>query len=274
MLNRHVKVHLFLASIDIRDAYLHFPIAKSHQHFLRFSVGLVHFQFVSLTFGLSTTHRVFTKVLAPLMALLCARWIIVIPYFDDLLVMKAPSRADCPLSLSISLDALTRFSWVVNHQKSSLIPSQWLLFLGMIFDTQSARVLLTQEKVCLLRSGVTLLRGGSPQSVLPLTWSVVTKDASLSGWGAIFGSLTTQGLWSPEECHLQINLLQPSFWPSSIGPPFSRVIQLSKPSGGTRSSAALLEALRILQWAELHVPALLAVHIPGVDNWIVDFLSL
>ncbi|KAM4015348.1 uncharacterized protein ACNLHF_002004 [Anomaloglossus baeobatrachus] len=36
----------FLASIDIKDAYLHVPIAPEHQRFLRFVIEDEHFQFV------------------------------------------------------------------------------------------------------------------------------------------------------------------------------------------------------------------------------------
>lgn len=43
--------------------------------------------------------------------------------------------------------------------------------------------------------------------------------------------------------------------------------------GGTGSVAALLEASRILRWVEHHLPALSAVHIPGVDNLQAEYLS-
>ncbi|CAJ0966012.1 unnamed protein product [Ranitomeya imitator] len=36
----------------------------------------------------------------------------------------------------------------------------------------------------------------------------------------------------------------------------------------------MLEVSRILAWSEWHVPAISAVHIPGVDNWATYFLSL
>ncbi|CAJ0935182.1 unnamed protein product [Ranitomeya imitator] len=80
----------FLASIDIQDAYLHFPIFPSHQRFLRFAVQEQHFQFVALPFGLATTPRVFTKVMAAAVAILHTRGMVVLPYLDDILI-KGPS---------------------------------------------------------------------------------------------------------------------------------------------------------------------------------------
>lgn len=44
--------------------------------------------------------------------------------------------------------------------------------------------------------------------------------------------------------------------------------------GGSRSHPAQEEVDPILFWAEIHVPALSMVHIPGVENWQADFLFL
>ena len=76
-----------LASIDIKDAYLHVPIFPGHFKFLRFALGHRHFQFVALPFGLATAPRVFTKILAPVLANLRSQGILVMAYLDDLIVI-------------------------------------------------------------------------------------------------------------------------------------------------------------------------------------------
>lgn len=43
--------------------------------------------------------------------------------------------------------------------------------------------------------------------------------------------------------------------------------------GGTWSRAVQVEVYYILVWAERHVLALSAVHIPVVENWHADFLN-
>lgn len=43
--------------------------------------------------------------------------------------------------------------------------------------------------------------------------------------------------------------------------------------GGTRSTAVVLEASHILQWVELHMPALSAVYISGVESWQAGYLG-
>ncbi|CAJ0950857.1 unnamed protein product [Ranitomeya imitator] len=50
-----------------------------------------------------------------------------------------------------------------------------------------------------------LLQG---RSFLPVHWQVVTTDASLLGWGAVFRHLTVQGRWSALESSLPINVLE------------------------------------------------------------------
>ncbi|CAJ0959908.1 unnamed protein product [Ranitomeya imitator] len=94
-----------------------------------------HFQFVALPFSLASAPRVFTKIMAALMAILRVRGLVLFPYLDDNLI-KAPSFSHAHESLSIVLDALARFGWLVNRKKSCLFPSQRIIFLGMLFDTR------------------------------------------------------------------------------------------------------------------------------------------
>ncbi|XP_040286209.1 dynein heavy chain 8, axonemal [Bufo bufo] len=308
----------FLSSIDIQDAYLHVPIALSHQRFLRFAVGSLHFQFVALPFGLASAPRVFTKVLAPLVELLRARGVALVPYLDDLLI-RSPSLEDNLCSLRITLSALAQFRWLINHSKSSLIPCRRMPFLGMIFpspredclssggggssprpvslDHQDVwdkspaglerRTRLPPEPCQDLSSWLNPRTVSLGRSFLPPCWRVITTDASLSGWGAVFGSLTVYGLWSVQESSLQISVLELraiflplSHWtprlrglPIRIQTDNSTAVAYLNHQGGTRSVMALREASRILRWAETHVPVLSAMHIPGVDNWAADFLS-
>ncbi|CAJ0962153.1 unnamed protein product [Ranitomeya imitator] len=136
----------FLASIDIKDAYLHIPIFPPHQRFLRFAIREDHFQFTALPFGLATAPRVFTKVMAAVMAILHSRGVVVLPYLDDLLI-KGPSFQACESSVHITLDSLSRLGWLINLDKSSPVPSRRISFLGMILDTSRGLVLLPRSKV-------------------------------------------------------------------------------------------------------------------------------
>ncbi|XP_061478779.1 uncharacterized protein LOC133382992 [Rhineura floridana] len=76
----------FLASIDLKEAYLHVPICIAHRKFLRFAFGHQHFQYRAMPFGLSSAPRVFTKVLLILVAYLRTQGVHTYPYLDDLLI--------------------------------------------------------------------------------------------------------------------------------------------------------------------------------------------
>ncbi|CAJ0942993.1 unnamed protein product [Ranitomeya imitator] len=249
-----------------------------HHRFLRFTVLQEHFQFIALPFGLATAPRVFTKIMAALMAILRVRGLGLFPYLDDILI-KAPSFSQAHESLSIVLDTLARFGWLVNRKKSCLIPSQRIICLDMLFDTRRTRVFLPEVKRSILRWDVRVLQGPRPPSLrsamkvlgrmvatleaipfaqfhsrplqqailsqwnrsvssldrpirlsprvkrslywwltsplmsqgrsfLPVHWQVVTTDASLLGWGAVFCHLTVQGRWSTQESALPINVLE------------------------------------------------------------------
>ena len=52
----------WVTSLDLKDAYLHVPIHKQHQKYLRFAIGDKIYQFCALPFGLATAPREFTLV--------------------------------------------------------------------------------------------------------------------------------------------------------------------------------------------------------------------
>lgn len=53
---------IFMASLDLEDAYLMIPIHESHRKCLRFTFQGVLYEFIALPFGLSTAPYIFTKI--------------------------------------------------------------------------------------------------------------------------------------------------------------------------------------------------------------------
>lgn len=140
----------FMATLDLRDAYLHIPIHPAFQKFLRLAVktgmGTRHFQFQALPFGLSSAPRIFTKVLGEVLAPLRLKAITVIPYLDDLLIV-AKSYQRLLEDLQAVQDFLQSLGWLINKEKSSLIPAQKVTYLGYDFCSVNQRVFLPQEKI-------------------------------------------------------------------------------------------------------------------------------
>ena len=134
----------FLASLDIQEgrvlAYPHMCKAPEI-----FAVGEDHFQFVTLPFGLASAPRVFTKVLAPILALLRRRGIAIVGYLDDLL-LRASSGSELEVDVSIACQTPREFGWLLNIQKSVLVPSQRLEYPELVLDSSEPRVFFSQWK--------------------------------------------------------------------------------------------------------------------------------
>lgn len=154
-----------MATIDLKDAYLHIPILTEHQAFLRFAIrtdqGTQHWQFQALPFGLGASPRVFTKSLAEVV--LHLQGISLIPYLDYLLVYNL-SRESLLLDLDKVISTLESLGWLISHEKSSLTPSQIKLYLGLWVDSVGQKLILPQERIEALISSVSSILG---QGVVP-----------------------------------------------------------------------------------------------------------
>ncbi|XP_053552353.1 uncharacterized protein LOC128643535 [Bombina bombina] len=124
---------------------LHVPIYRDHHKFLRLAFLEKHFQFVAFPFGLATTPRIFSKVLGSLLAVLQLRGIAVVPYLDDILV-QTPSFQQARSHTEMLLSFLRSHGWKVHLEKSFLVPSTRVTFLGTIIDFLSMKIFLMEVR--------------------------------------------------------------------------------------------------------------------------------
>ena len=79
---------------DIRDAYLHVPMHRAVNKYLRFRVNKKTYQSICLSFGLATSPREFTKLLRPVVAWLRQRGVKLHIYLGDWLICaESPEQA-------------------------------------------------------------------------------------------------------------------------------------------------------------------------------------
>ena len=141
----------WMASIVLKEAYLQVPIHPSSRHLLRFVFRSKVYQFKALCFGLSTAPQVFTRVMAPVSAILHSMGIRMRRYLDDWLVQSS-SRASLVRDLQSVLLLCHELGIVVNPQKSNLVPSQIVQYLGVVIDSISFRASPSQDRISRLRS--------------------------------------------------------------------------------------------------------------------------
>lgn len=139
-----------MISIDLKDAYFHVPVATEFQQFLRFAVGNQHLQFTCLPFGLTTSPRVFSKVLLSVVALLRIKGVRLHHYLDDLLLLTQ-NKDQLLEHRSLVISTLQEFGWLLNLEKSHLEPTQSLVFLGAHFNTLEGTISLPEEKIGVIR---------------------------------------------------------------------------------------------------------------------------
>ena len=87
----------WMVSLDLKDAYLQVPMHPESRKFLRFMAEEKVYQFKVLCFGLSTAPQVFTRVMAPVSAILHRMGVRFRRYPYDWL-LQASSREQAPCS--------------------------------------------------------------------------------------------------------------------------------------------------------------------------------
>ncbi|XP_056403647.1 LOW QUALITY PROTEIN: cyclin-dependent kinase 12 [Hyla sarda] len=261
-----------------------------------------HFQFLALPFELATAPRVFTKVLAAVIAILRSRGVSVLPYLDDLLI-KAPSLAQNKESPHHSADS-DQFRVADQQEKiqSFSLPVSGFSGTSVRYRDGPGVSPSGQAKCSSVRSPLSLdrrlsLPTSNRQSLLwwlrsPPEWSLV-PSTELTGpdyrrESPQLGGRSSGPDGPGQESGLPINVLEIQaiflylrHWESLLrGRPVriqtdnSTAVAYVIRQGGTRSRSAMAEVSKILIWAERLVPSISAIHIPGVEKWETDFLSL
>ena len=140
-----------MTTLDLKDAYLSVPVHKDSQKFLQFLWRDKCYAFQGLCFGLNTAPRIFTKLLKPVAAFLRQRGVRMILYLDDFLILGSTyQEAQSHTALAVSL--LESLGFAINREKSRLIPTQIITFLGFVIDSTVETLSLPQEKVVKVKS--------------------------------------------------------------------------------------------------------------------------
>ncbi|XP_071477298.1 uncharacterized protein [Diadema antillarum] len=120
-------------SIDLKDAYLHVPIAPASRDLLGFSFEGNVFRFRALPFGLKPAPRLFTRLVACVAAFLRQQGLRIFCYLDDWL-LAASSQTLLSHQLSFLLRTVQSLGFLINWEKSELVPTQRPTFLGAVID--------------------------------------------------------------------------------------------------------------------------------------------
>ena len=147
----------FMITIDLSDAYMTLPIEEESRNYMCFQFQDQMFQFCVLPFGLNNAPRAFTKTLKPPVGTLRSLGFKLVVYLDDI-ILAASTRELCIYQGQILIKTLENLGFVTNLEKSNLVPSQVVLFLGFIVDSKKMSFSLPDSKIQSIRlSAQTLL---------------------------------------------------------------------------------------------------------------------
>ena len=136
----------FMATIDLRDAFYLVPIHEFSRKYLRFVWNEKKYEFICLPFGLSSAPYVFTKIMKPVVGFLRKEGNPSVIYLDDLLCF-GDSHDLCSQNIRDTISCLTKLGFLINYKKSSIIPSQRVQYLGLIFDSKLFQVTISGSKM-------------------------------------------------------------------------------------------------------------------------------
>ena len=134
----------WVTSIDFKDAYFHIPIHSQSRKYMHFHLQGRSFQFKALPFGLSTAPMEFTVVTKEVKLMALQKGIRIHQYLDDWLV-RASTHDTCLHHTQTLITLCQELRWLVNREKSELVPQQVFNFVGYQFDLKVGRVRPTEE---------------------------------------------------------------------------------------------------------------------------------
>ena len=133
-------------SIDLKDAYHHIPIYPPHRKFLRFGFEGKVYEYTVLPFGMSLSPRVFVKITQEAIAPLRHKGIRLLNYIDDWLIC-ANSAQEVALHTKVTIAHLQTLGFSLNWEKSVLVPSQQITYIGVSLDSTTMMAHLSQERI-------------------------------------------------------------------------------------------------------------------------------
>lgn len=135
----------FMAKIDLKNAYYSIPVSVSDRKLLRFFFQDQLFEFTCIPFGLSSGPLTFTKIMKPVVGYLRSLGLLSCIYLDDLLCVGS-SFEECHRNVVLSLETLRCLGFVVNFEKSVLVPSKKCTYLGFTLASDSMSIELPEDK--------------------------------------------------------------------------------------------------------------------------------
>lgn len=154
----------YLASVDLQHAYYSVRIAEEQRRFFCFTWQGTVYQFTCLPNGISEGPRLFTKLMKPVFATLRERGYSITSFIDDSLICHS-SLPGCIACIRDTTTLLQKLGFCINEEKSVLVPTKCIEYLGNIIDTNSMTISLPKHRVEKIIQGCEALLGKDKEKI-------------------------------------------------------------------------------------------------------------
>nr|CAH7760283.1 unnamed protein product [Callosobruchus chinensis] len=142
---RLIERNCCMAKIDLQEAYFSVPVYKKHRKYLRFSFNSQIYEYNCLCFGVSCAPMIFTKLLKPVVNFLRQSGFLSVVYLDDFLLL-GNDDTECAANVSQTISLLEHLGFIINYDKSLLVPSHTCNYLGFLFNSIDLTISVPEEK--------------------------------------------------------------------------------------------------------------------------------
>ena len=135
----------YFGSVDLKDAYYSIPIHENYQKYLKLFWKEEYYQYIVLLNGFSPAVRVFTKVLTPSFKYLRSKEHLSVKCIDDSLLLGETFEI-CFKNIRVTVALLRELGFTIHPEKSDLVPTQQITFLGFKINPVKMTITLTEER--------------------------------------------------------------------------------------------------------------------------------
>lgn len=146
----------WMASIDLKNAYYTIPVNRDHQKYFTFVFSSKPYKFTCLPNGYTQGPYIFTKVIKKPFTILRKQGHISVVYLDDALLVGRTFHL-CWANVDATIQLLRRLGFTIHPDKSILVPTRSIEFLGFIIDSRSMTVSLTERRKTKLISACSII---------------------------------------------------------------------------------------------------------------------
>ena len=154
----------WLTSIDLKEAYYAIPLHEEDRKYICFQWNNKYYEFTCLPFGLSSAPWIYTKTLRPIFADFHSKGFSGFGYIDDSFIISETFEESVKATKYLC-EIFTKLGFRVHPEKSKLIPSHTLVFLGYKLDTSNMSVSPTKEKITKVENKISQLLSKSKPKI-------------------------------------------------------------------------------------------------------------